>query len=69
MHIVINHIKNKFGIILFLIFLMVTITNSYSEQSAEDVIKERKALFSKNYKTAKKVQSYLLMVNSMKQKN
>jgi len=36
---------------------MVTITNSYSEQSAEDVIKERKALFSKNYKTAKKVQS------------
>jgi cytochrome c556 len=57
MHIVINHIKNKFGIILFLIFSMVTITNSYSEQSAEDVIKERKALFSKNYKTAKKVQS------------
>ena len=28
-----------------------------SEQSAEKIIKERKALFSKNYKTAKKVQS------------
>ena len=28
-----------------------------SEQSAEEIIKERKALFSKNYKTAKKVQS------------
>ena len=27
------------------------------EQSAEEIIKERKALFSKNYKTAKKVQS------------
>ena len=28
-----------------------------SEQSVEEIIKERKALFSKNYKTAKKVQS------------
>ena len=28
-----------------------------SEQSAEEIIKERQALFSKNYKTAKKVQS------------
>ena len=28
-----------------------------SEQSAEEIIKERKTLFSKNYKTAKKVQS------------
>ena len=31
--------------------------NAYSEQSAESVIKERKALFSSNYKTAKRVQS------------
>ncbi len=31
--------------------------NANSEQSAEEIIKERKALFSKNYKTAKKVQS------------
>ena len=31
--------------------------NAYSEKSAESVIKERKALFSSNYKTAKRVQS------------
>ena len=32
-------------------------TNAYSEISAEDAIKNRKALFSKNYNTAKRVQS------------
>ena len=32
-------------------------TNAYSEISAEDAIKTRKALFSKNYNTAKRVQS------------
>ena len=32
-------------------------TNANSEQSPEDIIKNRKALFSKNYNTAKKVQS------------
>ena len=32
-------------------------TSAYSEQSSEDIIKTRKALFSKNYKTAKRVQS------------
>ena len=31
--------------------------NANSEQSAQEIIKERKALFSKNYKIAKKVQS------------
>ena len=36
---------------------MLFIPNAYSEQSAENVIKERKALFSSNYKTAKRVQS------------
>ena len=30
---------------------------AYSEQSAEDIIKKRKALFDKNYNTAKRVQS------------
>ena len=33
-------------------------TNAYSEISAEDAIKTRKALFSKNYNTAKRVQSF-----------
>ena len=33
-------------------------TNAYSEISAKDAIKTRKALFSKNYNTAKRVQSF-----------
>ena len=42
---------------MFLIFSTLITSYAYSEQSAEDVIKTRKALFSKNYKTAKRVQS------------
>ena len=42
---------------MFLIFSILIASNAHSEQSAESIIKERKALFSKNYKTAKRVQS------------
>jgi len=42
---------------LFLIFSVLITTNAYSEKSVEDIIKSRKALFSKNYQTAKRVQS------------
>ena len=42
---------------MFLIFSIFITTHTYSEISAEDVIKTRKALFSKNYNTAKRVQS------------
>ena len=42
---------------MFLIFSLLICSNANSEQSSEDTIKARKALFSKNYKTAKKVQS------------
>jgi len=42
---------------LFLFFSILVTTNTYSEISAEDAIKIRKALFSKNYNTAKRVQS------------
>lgn len=59
MHSLIKHIAKNFGISLFLILSMLFIPNAYSEQSAESVIKERKALFSSNYKTAKRVQSLL----------
>ena len=45
------------GISLLVIFTIIISTNANSEQSAEDIIKNRKALFSKNYNTAKKVQS------------
>ena len=42
--------------LLVLITILIS-TNANSEQSAEDIIKNRQALFSKNYNTAKKVQS------------
>ena len=57
MHSLIKHIAKNFGISLFLILSILIMPNAYSEQSAESVIKERKALFSSNYKTAKRVQS------------
>ena len=46
----------KFLKIVILIFLINFINfNAFSEQSAEDIIKKRKSLFSENYKTAKRV--------------
>ena len=57
MHYIINHIKINIGISLFLVFSILITTNAYSEKSAEETIKSRKALFSKNYSTAKRVQS------------
>ena len=57
MHCLTKHIGKNIGISLFLIFFILISSNAHSEQSAESIIKERKALFSKNYKTAKRVQS------------
>ena len=57
MHSIIKHIANNIGITLFLILSILVTSNSYSDQTAKDIIQTRKALFSKNYKTAKKVQS------------
>ena len=45
------------GISLLVIISILINANANSEQSPEDIIKNRKALFSKNYNTAKKVQS------------
>jgi len=42
---------------LFFIFILLYSFSAYSEQSAEEIIKERKSIFSKNYKTAKRVNS------------
>ena len=42
---------------LFFIFILLFSFSAFSEQAAEDVIKERKSIFSKNYKTAKRVNS------------
>ena len=53
----------KYNIIIFkyiffiLIFTILSLP-AYSELSVEEIIKGRKALFSKNYNTAKKVQTF-----------
>ena len=57
MHSLIKHIVKNIGISLLVIISILISTNANSEQSVEDIIKNRKALFSKNYNTAKKVQS------------
>ena len=57
MHNLVKHIVKNIGISLFLLISILIATQAHSEQSAEDIIKNRKALFSKNYNTAKKVQS------------
>jgi|TARA_B100000524_G_scaffold341397_1_gene235445 cytochrome c556 len=57
MHGLVKHIKSNFGIVLLsLIFLSLT-PQSNADQSVEEIIKGRKALFSKNYSTAKRVQA------------
>ena len=40
------------------LFFTLTGTQTIADQSAEEIIKGRKALFSKNYSTAKRVQSF-----------
>ena len=57
MHDLFKHIKISIKIILLSLIGIFVTTASNSEQSAEEIIKNRKALFSKNYNTAKKVQS------------
>ncbi len=41
---------------LFFIFILLFSFNAVAEQTVEEIIKERKSIFSKNYKTAKRVQ-------------
>ena len=57
MHGSFKHIIKNISISLLVIITIFISTNANSEQSPEDIIKNRKALFSKNYNTAKKVQS------------
>ncbi len=57
MHTLIKHIAKKIGISLFFIISIFICSNVSAEQSSEEIIKNRKALFKKNYNTAKKVQS------------
>ena len=58
MHALVKHITSCFGIVLLSLFFTLVGTQSIADQSAEEIIKGRKALFSKNYSTAKRVQSF-----------
>ena len=42
---------------LFSIFILFYSFSAFSEQTVEEIIKERQSIFSKNYKTAKRVNS------------
>ena len=42
---------------LFFIFIFFCSFSAFSEQTVEEIIKERQSIFSKNYKTAKRVNS------------
>ena len=42
---------------LFFIFILFYSFSAFSEQTVEEIIKERKSILSKNYKTAKRVNS------------
>ena len=57
MHTIVKHIIKNFKIFLLSIFIVLIGFNSSAEMSAEEIIKSRQALFSKNYRTAKKVQT------------
>ena len=57
MHQSIKHSINHLSKSIIFIFLIFSGFNASAEQSIEELIKSRKALFSKNYNTAKKVQS------------
>ncbi|MDC0519808.1 cytochrome c [Candidatus Pelagibacter ubique] len=42
---------------LFFILILFYTFSAYSEQTVEEIIKERQSIFSKNYKTAKRINS------------
>ena len=61
--------KNVFKYIFFIITLIIFSIPANSDSSVENIIKERKALFSKNYSTAKKVQIFATKGDFEKTKN
>ena len=58
MHALLKHITSCFSIVLLSLFFTLIGTQTIADQSAEEIIKGRKTLFSKNYSTAKRVQSF-----------
>ena len=57
MHTLVKHINSSFKIFLLSTIIILIGFNSNAEMTAEEIIKSRQALLSKNYRTAKKVQS------------
>jgi len=57
MHTLVKHINCSFKIFLLSTIIVLIGFNSNAEMTVEEIIKSRQALFSKNYRTAKKVQS------------
>ena len=58
MHILLNHITKLIKIILLSFFSAIFVSSSNAQLNVEDIIKSRKALLSKNYSIAKRVQSF-----------
>ena len=65
----IKHITISLKYILFILLLITFSFAASSESSVEEIIKKRKALFSKNYSTAKKVQTFASKGDFVKSKN
>ena len=60
MHDLFKHIKKCIKIILFSFLAVFFVSSSNAELTVEEIVKSRQALFSKNYSTAKRVQSFSL---------
>ena len=58
MHTILKHNKKIFGTVILSLIMVFSVSLANAELSVEDIIKSRKALFSKNYSTAKRVQSF-----------
>ena len=65
----IKYITIIFKYIFFILTLITFSFTANSESSVEEIIKGRKALFSKNYSTAKKVQTFISKSEFGKAKN
>ena len=58
MHNSFKHIVKKINILFLSLLAILLVTEVNAELSVEEIIKSRKALLSKNYSTAKRVQSF-----------
>ena len=58
MHNLFKHINKLIKIIILSVFSVIFVSSSNAQLNVEDIIKSRQALLSKNYSTAKRVQSF-----------